>query len=104
MKKRNRCLAVALVTALLLTADTGINLKKADAATETVAYLDFSGGWGEAYKYGADSMVIADNAIIDGDGVYRISLDFTKYDNYQNCAHGISNCIVLIIYVDSLFG
>ena len=105
MKKGKKCLAVALVTALLLTAaDTGINLKKADAATETVAYLEFLGGWGESYKYGTDSKAIADNAIIDGDGVYRLSLDFTQYDNYQNCAHGISNCIVRIKDGEALYG
>lgn len=106
MKKRNRCLAVVLMTALLLTAaDVGISMKKADAATETVAYLEFLGGWGESYKYGAISKVIADNAIIDGDGVYRISLDFSQCGDEWNGygAHGIKNCVMCIKDGETLY-
>lgn len=105
MKRRNRCMVIALVMVLLLTTvDTGICLKKADAATETVAYLEFVSKWWETYKYGTgnNSTVVADNAIVDGDGVYQISLDFSG--NYQNCMHGITSCIVRIKDGEGMFG
>lgn len=103
MKKRNRYLAIILAAALLLTtADAGIGRKKADAAEETAtAYLEFiDGSWGKAYKalvngeVQTDPAVSAEEATVDGNGVYRLALDFAQTDG--NCAYGITRCIIRI--------